>query len=80
MGKQITFLWHILSVIFVPKITGIGQLLVVEWYRFFETHCIDYITGVYTQGARYLFLGSFHTENVYFKIPFQKSFAIKCIA
>jgi len=36
--------YHIYSAIFVPKITGIGQLLlklslVVGWYPFFETQC-----------------------------------------
>jgi len=41
---QTTFRWHIYSAIFVPKITGIGQLLlklslVVGWYPFFETQC-----------------------------------------
>jgi len=45
MIHQTTFRWHIYAAIFVPKITGIGQLLlklslVVGWYPFFETQCI----------------------------------------
>ena len=41
---QTTFRWHIYSAIFVPKITGIGQLflklsLVVGLHRVFETQC-----------------------------------------
>jgi len=45
---QTNFRWHIYSAIFVPEITGIGQLLlklsmVVGWYPFWDTLYICYM-------------------------------------